>query len=158
MAKPGEVYNQGMKIFLGSDHAGFALKEVLKDFLSANDYEVVDKGPFEYNELDDYPDFIKLVAEEVAKDTEARGIIIGKSGQGEAMCANRFKGVRAAVYYGHEPDVLKLSREHNDANVLSLGSAFFITEEDVKSAVKMWLETRFTMAERHVRRIKKLDE
>lgn len=147
-----------MKIYLGSDHAGYELKEKLKVFLSANDYEVEDLGPHEYVETDDYPDFVKPVAKAVAANPESRGIVIGKSGQGEAMCANKVRGVRAAVYYGHEPNILKLSREHNDANVLALASGFLLTDEDAKSAVDLWLKTPFSNAERHIRRISKLDE
>lgn len=147
-----------MKIYIGADHAGYDLKGKLILFLNAAEYEVEDKGAHEYIETDDYPDFIKPVAEAVAQDQNAKGIIIGKSGEGEAMCANRVKGVRAAVYYGHEPEILKLSREHNNANVLSLAAGFFLSEEDVKTAVKMWLDTPFTNDERHKRRIAKLDE
>lgn len=147
-----------MKIYLGSDHAGYELKETLKAYLSKNDYEVEDLGPHEYIETDDYPDFVRPVAERVAEEPESRGIVIGKSGEGEAMCANRIKGARAAVYYGHEPEILKLSREHNDANVLALASGFLLTDEDVKSAVELWLKTPFSGAERHKRRIAKLDD
>ena len=89
-----------MKIFIGSDHAGFELKEKLILFLKELGHEVGDKGAFEYNKDDDYPDFIKPLAEEVTGNQNSRGIILGKSGQGEAMCANRVKGARAAVYYG----------------------------------------------------------
>lgn len=147
-----------MKIFLGSDHAGFELKEHIKIFLEGNGYEVEDYGAHEYNEADDYPDFVFPVAQAVAKDADARGIVIGKSGEGEAMCANRIKGVRAAVYYGRDPEIIRLSREHNDANVLSLAASFLLTEEEAKTAVQTWLDTRFSGDERHVRRIAKLDQ
>src|SRR3989344_1840799 len=103
-----------MRIFIGSDHAGFELKVKLIPFLKELGHEVEDKGALEYNKDDDYPDFIKPVAEEISKDSNARGIVIGKSGQGEAMCVNRVKGVRAVVYYGGNVEVLRLSREHND--------------------------------------------
>lgn len=100
-----------MKIYLASDHAGFELKNSLKIFLEKEGYEVNDLGPSEYNKDDDYPDFMRPVAEEVSNDPENnRGIIIGGSGQGEAMVANRFNGVRAAVYYAHNLDIIKLSR------------------------------------------------
>ncbi len=145
-----------MKIFFASDHAGFELKEVLKKYLFDSDYEIKDFGAFTYDEKDDYPDFIRKVAEAVANDPErSRGIILGGSGQGEAMTANRFKNVRAAVYYGGSTDIIKLSRDHNDANILSLG-ARFLSEKEAKNAVKLWLETKFSGEERHKRRIRKI--
>lgn len=147
-----------MKIYLASDHAGFNLKEVLKKFLADLDYETKDFGAFEYNEKDDYPDFIREVAMAVANDPErSRGLVLGMSGQGEAMAANRFKNVRAAVYYGGASEIIKLSREHNNANILSLG-ARFLSEEEAKNAVKLWLETKFIGEERHVRRLGKMDK
>ena len=160
-----------MKIFIGADHAGFELKQKLIPFLRELEHEVEDKGAFEFNTGDDYPDFITPVAREVASDPErSRGIIIGGSGQGEAMEANRFKGIRAAVYYGFcvpqsdmesgkrsDLEIVRLSREHNNSNVLSLG-ARFLSEEEAKSAVKLWLETPFSEDERHVRRLLKIDK
>jgi ribose 5-phosphate isomerase B len=146
-----------MKIFIASDHAGFELKGTLIPYLQELGCVVEDKGPFAYDAVDDYPDFIKLVAEVVDKGGKVRGVIIGKSGQGEAMQANRFKGVRAAVYYGGNMEIVKLSREHNDSNILSL-AAGFVSEEEAKSAIKLWLETPFSEEARHVRRINKLDE
>lgn len=145
-----------MQIFIASDHAGFELKEKLKVFLKDLGYEVEDKGAFELNPEDDYPDFIYLVAKEIAQNPESRGIILGGSGQGEAICANKFKSVRAAVFYGGDKKIISLSREHNDANVLSLG-ARFLNEEEAKEAVKLWLETPFSKDERHIRRIKMLE-
>ncbi|MHB1330616.1 MAG: RpiB/LacA/LacB family sugar-phosphate isomerase [Minisyncoccota bacterium] len=153
-----------MKIFVASDHAGFGLKEKLKPFLESLGHEVIDKGAYEYNEDDDFPDFIPGVAREVSMDpNNTRGIIIGGSGQGEAMLANRFKNVRATVFYGggrslvEESDtIIKLSRYHNDANILSLG-ARFINIDQAKDATKEWLETLFPGDERHKRRIAKFD-
>ncbi|MBX4195621.1 RpiB/LacA/LacB family sugar-phosphate isomerase [Candidatus Parcubacteria bacterium] len=145
-----------MKIYIGSDHSGFELKEKLIPFLRDLGHEVEDKGPHQFDKDDDYPDFIRPVAEAVARDIEAKGIIIGKSGEGEAMAANRERGVRAAVYYGNNLEVLKLSREHNDANVLSL-AAGFVPADEAASAVKLWLNTPFSEEERHIRRIAKLD-
>jgi|SRR3989338_3862876 len=146
-----------MKIYIGSDHAGFELKEKLISFLVEEDHEVVDKGAFEYKESDDYPDFISKVAEEVSNNpTNVRGIILGGSGEGEAMDANRFPHVRAAEYYGGPIEIVKLSREHNNSNILSLG-ARFLTDEEAKNAVKLWLTTAFSGDERHVRRINKID-
>ena len=147
-----------MKIFIGADHAGYEMKNELKKYLEEFGYEVKDMGDSTYDEKDDYPDFIRPVAEMVAKDPEnSRGIIIGGSGQGEAMVANRLRGVRAAVLYDYNENIVGLSREHNNANVLSLG-ARFIDLDEAKNAVKIWLETPFSEDERHVRRIKKIDE
>ena len=110
-----------MIIHIATDHAGLELKEKVKSYLSKLDYEVVDHGAFEYDALDDYPDFIFPCAEAVSNDSNSRGIILGGSGQGEAMAANRVKGVRAAVFYNGPDEIIKLSRQHNDANILSLG-------------------------------------
>lgn len=145
-----------MKIYIGTDHAGFELKEKLIPFLKAHGHDVVDVGAKTYDALDDYPDFINPVAIGVAGDSTARGIILGGSGQGEAMCANRIPGVRAAVYYGGPFDIAVLSREHNDANVLSLG-ARFVEEEEAREVIRVWLETPFSKEEKHSRRIAKLD-
>ena len=144
-----------MIIYIGADHAGFPLKEKLKPFLEEIGYEVKDMGAHELNESDDYPDFIIPLAKAVA-DSGALGIILGATGQGEAIVANRHKGVRAAVYYGGKTDILKLSKEHNNANILSLG-ARFLSEDEAKEAVKIWLETGFSGDERHTRRIAKID-
>ena len=146
-----------MKIYIGTDHAGFELKEKLKSFLEEMGRKVVDKGAYEYDREDDYPDFIKPVAEAVSKDSESRGIILGGSGQGEAIVANRVAGVRAAVYYGGTTEIIKLSREHNNANILSLG-ARFVDGAEAKEAVKLWLEIEFSGDERHQRRINKIDK
>ncbi len=146
-----------MKIYIGADHAGFELKEKLASYLKVLGYEVEDKGAFELDPLDDYPDFVKPVALAVSQDQESRGIIVGKSGQGEAMCANRFKGIRAALWYGGSHDPLKLSREHNDANILSLGASLIADHDELLNDVKLWLETTYSGEERHTRRIAKLD-
>jgi ribose 5-phosphate isomerase B len=145
-----------MKIYISTDHAGFELKEELVPFLKSLDHEVEDMGAHTFEALDDYPDFIRPVAEAVANNPESRGVIIGGSGQGEAMCANRVRGARAAVYYGGPFDIVILSREHNDANILSLG-ARFVDEDEAKKAVRLWLETPFSNEEKHARRIKKID-
>ncbi len=158
-----------MKIFTAADHAGFDLKEELKKFLSSLGHEVVDCGAAEYDEQDDYPQFILTAAKLVAEDPKnSRGIVIGASGQGEAMAANRIKGVRAALFYGNPSvsqtdasgnvlDLLTSTRKHNDANVLSLG-ARFITFEEAKAAVELWLATDFSGETRHLRRIKQIDD
>lgn len=147
-----------MKIYLGTDHAGFALKEKLKKYLLEEGYEAEDMGADHLDDQDDYPDFIRPVARAVASDPErSRGIVLGGSGQGEAMVANRISGVRAAVYYGGDKEIVILSREHNDANILSLG-ARFLTDEEAKSVVKLWLKTPFPGEGRHQRRIDKIDK
>jgi ribose 5-phosphate isomerase B len=154
-----------MKILVGSDHAGYGLKEKLIPYLKELGYEVEDKGAYEYNEEDDYPDFIIPVAREVSKHpNDIRGIVLGGSGQGEGMAANKFSDVRATVYYGQgqcvvseeQESIIKISRADNDANVLSLG-ARFITEEEMKEVVKEWLDTPFKDTERYKRRITKMD-
>ncbi len=152
-----------MKIFIGSDHAGMAQKERIIESLRGSGYEVVDFGANEYDEADDYPDFIAPVAREVSKNPEGvRGIILGGSGQGEAMVANRFKHVRAAVFYGMKSSLtgpitnLELTRQHNNSNVLALGSRF-ITDGEAAEAVELWLETPFSNVERHKRRINKIE-
>ncbi len=147
-----------MKIYIGSDHAGFALKQHLVEYLSKKGNEVIDTGPKEFNKDDDYPDFIAPVGREVSRDLEhARGIVIGHSGQGEALVANKIKGIRAGVYYGGSEEILKLLRQHNNANVLSLG-AHFLTEQEAEKAVDIWLTTEFSGEERHVRRIEKIEK
>lgn len=159
-----------MKIYIGADHAGYELKEELKNYLSELGYEVEDKGAFSLDEDDDYPDFITPVAEAVAGDTESKGIILGGGGQGEAMCANRVSGVRAAVFYGEvlpqssvdikgersidSFEVVKLTREHNDANILAIGVRF-VSSDEAKFAVELFLSTKFSGDERHKRRIAK---
>jgi ribose 5-phosphate isomerase B len=145
-----------MKIFISSDHAGFELKKFLVERLSLAGHDIKDLGPKEFNPEDDYPDYISLVAKEIAREpSSAKGIVIGGSGQGEAMCANKFYGIRAVVYYGGNLDIIKLSREHNDANVLSLG-ARFVSSSDALNAVNLWLRTPFSGDERHKRRLLKL--
>lgn len=146
-----------MKIYLAADHAGFQLKEHLKIFLKELGFSVYDEGAFALDEADDYPDYVRIAAKQVASDPDdTRAIILGGSGQGEAMVANREPGVRAAVYYGGPLEISTLSRVHNNANVLSLG-ARFLTTDQAELAVKTWLQTDFPGEERHVRRIKKID-
>lgn len=146
-----------MKIFLGSDHAGYELKEALKKELANLGMEVFDKGASTLNPTDDYPDFIAPVAWEVSNDPkESRGIILGGSGEGEAIVANRFSNVRATVYYGGPKEIITLSREHNNANIFSLGARFLSTSEALE-AVKLWLNTPFSNEERHLRRLEKIE-
>lgn len=151
-----------MHIHIASDHAGLALKEHLQSVLESLGHEVTDYGPDEYDKDDDYPDYIRPVAEAVGKayasgQTNVRGIVIGGSGQGEAIVSNRVRGVRAATWYGGDMSIVQLSREHNNANVLSLG-ARFMDKAVAEEAVKMWLDIPFSNDERHMRRIKKIDK
>ncbi len=154
-----------MKIFIGTDHAGFVLKERLVEFLVGHGHEVVDKGAYTYDEFDDYPDFIVPVAREVSSDPDnTRGIVLGATGQGEALAANKFPHVRAVVYYGEakcvvddEANIIVRSREHNNSNILSLG-ARYLTEEDAIKAVDLWIKTPYSQGERHLRRLGKIDQ
>ena len=154
-----------MKIFIGTDHAGYVLKEKLVSFLKLQGHEVIDKGAFEYNEDDDYPDFVIPVAKEVSKDPEGvRGIILGGTGEGEAIAANKFPHVRAVVDYGKaeavvddESNIIIRSRQHNNSNILSLGARYF-TEENMMEDINLWLNTPFSGDERHVRRLAKIDK
>jgi ribose 5-phosphate isomerase B len=163
-----------MKVYLATDHAGFDLKEKIKDFLKTHSYEVEDCGALEFDKNDDYPDFISKAAQKVSQDPEnSRGVIFGGSGQAEMMVANKYPNVRAALFYtpvvpvgaadaaGRTSDdpyeMIRLTREHNNANVLSLG-ARFLTEEQVIKAVKLWLDAPFPGDQRHARRIDKISE
>lgn len=165
---------ENYKIYIASDHAGYDLKERLNEYLRELHYEVEDFGPFVFDPNDDYPDFVSKVAEAVARNPEnSRGFVMGGGGQGEATVCNRVRGVRAAVFYGPRKAVSKvdiagresadpyegvrLAREHNNANVLSL-AARFVTSEEAEKAVKIFLETGFSGDERHLRRIKKIDQ
>ncbi len=146
-----------MKIFIGTDHAGYNLKETLKDFLEEMGHEVEDKGAYKLDPMDDYPDFVVPVAEAVSLNPRSIGIVIGGSGQGEAMTANKIRGIRSAVYYGGNLELIRLSREHNSANILSLG-ARFATEEEAKKAVEIFIKTPFSKEERHIRRLDKIED
>jgi len=146
-----------MKIYFASDHAGFEMKNALKEYVAGLEYGVEDCGAYELDPDDDYTLFVKRAAEAVSKDPEnVKAIVLGGSGQGEDMVADKFPGVRSAEYYGGNLEIVRLSREHNDANVLSLG-ARFISLEEAKEAVKIWLETPFGNEERHVRRISEIE-
>ena len=155
-----------MKIYIATDHAGFELKEQLVPFLLGMGHEVIDKGAFAFDGEDDYPDFIAEASREVslANSSDVRGIVIGGSGQGEAIVANKFPHIRAVVFNGQYepkdgsevPDEIFLTRSHNDSNILSLG-ARFISEDVAKRALREWLDTPFSQEERHVRRIEKIE-
>lgn len=153
-------------IHVAADHAGFEYKEAITEWLLSLGYEVVDHGAYEYDEDDDYPDFIASAAQAVSADTEGndRAIVLGGSGQGEAIVANRFPNVRAIVFNGQYapfdgrdvPEEIVTARQHNDANVLSLG-ARFLSLSEVRDAVELFLETDFSGEERHIRRLSKID-
>lgn len=147
-----------MVIHFGTDHAGFALKEeVLAYVRDTLGYEVVDHGAYALDPTDDYPAYMYMAVRAMAENgQDARAILFGGSGQGEAMVANRIPGIRATVYYGGQPEIIRLSREHNDANVLSFG-ARFVSVEETKEMVALWLNTPFTEDERHIRRIAQID-
>ncbi len=159
-----------MKIFIAADHTGFALKYELIEYAGMLGYEIEDMGAQELSPEDDYPDMVVPCAQKVAATPGTIGIVIGGSGQGEAMCANRVKGARCALFYGQATaisavdaegapgldgfDMVRLTREHNDANMLAL-AARFLSADDAKEAVRLFIETPFEGAARHVRRIGK---
>lgn len=161
-----------MKIALSTDHAGFEQLGALQEFLAAAGHECINFGPQSLDLNDDYPDFIFPAAYAVATGECEAGIIWGGSGQGEAMAANRVHGIRCAVFYSparakqaidvegteaaDDYEILRLSREHNHANMLSLG-ARFLTQEEAEFAVTTWLQVPYSDKDRHIRRINKLD-
>lgn len=158
-------------VYLATDHAGFEIKNKVVEYLKSLGYETEDCGPFEFNKDDDYPDFISKAAKNVSENPESFGIVFGGSGQGEAIVANKFKNVRCALFYspatparaidinGNQSDdsfeMLKLTRAHNNSNMLSIGIRF-LTEEQTLKAVKVFLESPFPGDERHKRRIEKI--
>ena len=150
-----------MKVYFAADHAGFELKNELINLVRGEmNLDVEDCGALSYDAADDYPAIIAAAARKLSTDVAAgkdsRAIVIGGSGTGEAIVANRFAHVRAAVYYGDSLDIVKLSRAHNDANALSL-AARFVSKDEAKEAVRVWLSTAFSHDERHERRISQID-
>ena len=141
-------------IVLATDHAGFELKEHVKKFLLEKGFEIKDFGALEYDALDDYPDFI-IPASKFVSENKLIGIIFGGSGQGEAIAANRIKGIRAVVFYNGPDDIIELSRMHNNANILSIG-ARFVDNHRAEEIINLWLSTTFEEG-RHKKRISKLD-
>jgi len=162
-----------MEVYLATDHTGVDLKNRVHKFLEKEGYSVEDCGTFEIDKNDDYPDWISKAAQKVSDNPQERGIIFGGSGQGEAMVANKFKNVRCALFYAPalptqpvnvegdvstDPfEILKLTRTHNNANMLSIGFRF-VKDEDVYKAVKIWLETPDPTEERHLRRVEKISK
>ena len=139
-----------MRVHIGGDHAAFELHQELLTFLADEGHEVTDHGPFEYDALDDYPVFVIRAAQAVAADPGSRGIVLGGSGNGEQMAANKVAGIRAALCYNAE--LARLAREHNDAQVLSMGGRMQSVDE-AKEMVRVFLGTDFSGEERHQRRI-----
>jgi ribose 5-phosphate isomerase B len=144
-----------MRVYLGSDHAGYELKQHLVKWLADAGHEPVDCGPQAYDAEDDYPPFVLRAAERTAADPEALGIVIGGSGNGEAIAANKVKGVRAALAWSEE--TARLGREHNNANVISIGGRMHPVDE-ATHFVQVFLDTPYSQAERHTRRIEMLSE
>jgi ribose 5-phosphate isomerase B len=160
-----------MKIYVASDHGGFERKQALVPLLESLGHEVEDCGAFVLDPEDDYPDFVTACAKKVAGDAGSFGIVGGGSGNGEAIAANRIPGARAAVFHGKTTaisgidvtgakgsedgfDIVRLARKHNNANILSFGYRF-VSDEDVQTAVRLFLDTPFEGG-RHTRRIEKL--
>lgn len=139
-----------MRVHIGGDHAAFELHQELLTFLAAEGHEVTDHGPLEYDAVDDYPVFVLRAAQAVAADPGSRGIVLGGSGNGEQMAANKVAGIRAALCYN--ADLARLAREHNDAQVMSMGGRMQSLAE-AKEMVQVFLATDFTGEERHQRRI-----
>ncbi len=142
-----------MRIHIGSDHAGLELKAQLIEHLVSGGHDVTDHGPYEYDALDDYPDFCIPAAEAVAKDPASLGIVLGGSGNGEQIAANKVKGVRAALAWSIE--TAKLARDHNNANVIAVGGRMHEISF-VKEIINTFIAHPFSHDERHVRRIQKI--
>ena len=146
-----------MKIHIATDHAGLEFKTKLAEHLKIRGYDVVDHGAHEYDPDDDYPEFIINAAEAVAKDiredTEALGVVFGGSGNGEQMAANKVVGIRAALVWNES--TAKLAREHNNANVISIGARQH-SESEALGLIDTFLETPFSGDERHVRRVQQI--
>ena len=139
-----------MRIHIGSDHAGLELKATLINHLTSRGHDVTDHGPFEFDALDDYPVFCIPTAQAVAADPESLGIVLGGSGNGEQMAANKVRGIRAALVWSIE--IAKLAREHNNANVISIGGRMH-SPEFCKELIDTFITTPFSYDERHMRRI-----
>lgn len=144
-----------MRVHIGSDHAGFELKQFLGEQLGLLGHDVVDHGPKKYDALDDYPPFCLATAGGVVADSDSLGIVLGGSGNGEQIAANKVDGVRAALAWSVE--IAQLAREHNDANVVSIGARMH-TRELALEIVCAFLETPFSGDERHERRIAQLSD
>lgn len=144
-----------MRVHIGADHAAFEAKNTLAETLRAAGYEVVDHGPFVYDSADDYPSFCLRAAEAVVRDSDSLGVVLGGSGNGEQIAANKVRGVRAALAWNEE--TARLAREHNDANVVSVGARQHEAEQ-VGSLVDTFLRTPYSQGERHTRRIEMISQ
>jgi ribose 5-phosphate isomerase B len=142
-----------MRIHIGSDHAGLELKSQLIEHLVGNGHDVTDHGPYEYDAVDDYPDFCIPAAEAVAKDLASLGIVLGGSGNGEQIAANKVKGIRAALAWSVE--TAKLAKDHNNANVIAVGGRMHELPV-VKEIIDAFIAHPFSADERHIRRIDKI--
>ena len=142
-----------MRIHIGSDHAGLELKGALIEYLQTKGHDVTDHGPHQFDALDDYPDFCIPAAVATVADSESLGIVLGGSGNGEQISANKVKGVRAALAWSIE--TATLAREHNNANVVGIGGRMHSIEE-CKAIIDAFIESPFTNEERHIRRINKI--
>ena len=142
-------------IYISSDHRGFDLKNYLVEKLTEKGYELTDLGPKDLDPNDDYPDYVKLAAQEVQKDDQNKGIVICKNGVGASITANKYKGIRAALSW--DPKHAESSRNDDNSNVLSLPSGF-ITKEQALEITEKWLTTPFSNEERHFRRINKIKD
>lgn len=146
-----------MIVHLATDHAGFEHKQAIAQWLGVEGFTVIDHGAYVFKRTDDFPDFIALAAAAVSKNPRLeRAIVFGGSGQGEAMMANRFPNVRATVLCADNPEIITLSREHNNANVLSIG-ARFLSIDSSKEHIWEWLHQSASLAARHQRRIQKIE-
>lgn len=144
-----------MKIYLGTDHAGFEFKEEIKKYLIERRYDVIDCGAYVFDKNDDYPDFIGKVGKNVGENKDSYGIIWGKSGAGECIVANKYRNIRCFLAVNEEN--VRLARQHNDANVISFGSEF-VTIDKAKNLIRLFLETDFSQEKRHIRRLNKIKE
>jgi ribose 5-phosphate isomerase B len=144
-----------MRLHIGSDHAGLELKNELLAHLVNRGHDVTDHGPYEYDALDDYPDFCIPAAQAVAKDPTSLGVVIGGSGNGEQISANKVKGIRAVLAWSIE--TAKLGKEHNNANVVSIGGRMH-TIDQCKEIIDAFIATPFSNDERHIRRINKMSK
>lgn len=144
-----------MRVHIGGDHAAYEMQRALVTWLQGEGHDVVDHGAKEYDDLDDYPVFVLRAAEGVAADPDSLGVVLGGSGNGEQMAANKVKGIRAALCYN--PELAQLARQHNNAQVVSIGGRFN-TVDEAKEIVRVFLQTPFSGAERHQRRIDMVED